>query len=77
LAFLYDPQVPFTNNQAEQDIRMVKAKEKISGCFRTLYGTQVFARIRSYFSTMCKKGHDLWEAITCTLLGHPIMPSAP
>jgi transposase len=76
LAFLHDPQVHFTNNQAEQDLRMVKVKEKISGCFRTLHGAQVFARIQSYFSTMRKQGHDLLEPITRALLGHPIMPSA-
>lgn len=76
LAFLLDPQVPFTNNQGEQDIRMVKVKQKISGCFRTLAGAQVFARIRSYLSTCRKQGHNLWEASQRLVLGQPFMPVA-
>ncbi|MCC6232577.1 MAG: IS66 family transposase [Verrucomicrobiales bacterium] len=77
LAFLIDPQVPFTNNQGEQDIRMIKVKQKISGCFRTLVGAQVFARIRSYLSTCRKQGHNLWEACQRLVLGQPFMPNAP
>jgi len=74
LAFLIDPNVPFTNNQGEQDIRMIKVKQKISGCFRTLAGAQVFARIRGYFSTCRKQGHNLWEACRRLALGQPFMP---
>jgi transposase len=74
LAFLIDPQVPFTNNQGEQDIRMIKVKQKISGCFRTLGGAQVFARIRAYLSTCRKQGRNLWEACRCLALGQPFMP---
>lgn len=74
LAFLIDPQVPFTNNQGEQDIRMIKVKQKISGCFRTLAGAQVFARVRGYLSTCRKQGRSLWEACRRLALGQPFMP---
>ena len=74
LAFLIDPRVPFTNNQGEQDIRMIKVKQKISGCFRTLAGAQIFARIRGYLSTCRKQGRNLWEACRRLALGQPFMP---
>ena len=77
LAYLIDPSVPFTNNQGEQDIRMIKVKQKISGCFRTLSGARVFARIRSYLSTCRKQGHNLWEACRRAVLAQPFMPSVP
>jgi transposase len=77
LAFLWDARVPFTNNQAEQDIRMIKVRQKISGCFRTLRGAQVFCRIRSYLSTCRKQGRNLWEAIQMAVSGQPFIPSAP
>ncbi|MEQ6341714.1 MAG: transposase [Gammaproteobacteria bacterium] len=53
----------FTNNQAEQDIRMIKVKQKISGGFRTLSGAQVFATTRTFFSSMRKQGVNLFQAI--------------
>ena len=77
LAFLVDPNVPFTNNQGEQDIRMIKVKQKISGCFRTLDGAQCFARIRSYLSTCRKQGINLWDACFQAALGQPFMPTLP
>ena len=77
LAFLLDPEVPFTNNQGEQDIRMIKVKQKISGCFRSLHGAQVFARIRSYLSTCRKQGRNLWEACYQVVTGQPFMPNLP
>ena len=77
LAFLIDPQVPFTNNQGEQDIRMIKVKQKISGCFRTLPGAQTFARIRGYLSTCRKQGRDLWDACHLLVIGQPFMPNLP
>jgi transposase len=77
LAFLWDERVPFTNNQGEQDIRMIKVRQKISGCFRTLRGAQIFCRIRSYLSTCRKQGCNLWEAIQMAVVGRPFIPSCP
>ncbi|MCX6901880.1 MAG: IS66 family transposase [Verrucomicrobia bacterium] len=77
LAFLLDPCVSFTNNQGEQDIRMNKVKQKISGCFRTLHGAQVFARIRGYLSTCRKQGRNIWEACYQAVIGQPFMPNVP
>jgi transposase len=77
LAFLWDERVPFTNNQGEQDIRMIKVRQKISGCFRTLRGARVFCRIRSYLSTCRKQGHNLWEAVQKAVAGRPFVPSCP
>jgi transposase len=76
LAFLWNPAVPFTNNQAEQDIRMMKVRQKISGGFRSLAGGRVFARIRSYLSTCRKQGHNLWEALQRAVQGRPFLPVA-
>ena len=69
---LETPDVPFTNNQAEQDIRMMKVKQKISGGFRTMEGAQTFATIRSFFSTMRKQGYNLFESITAAIESKPL-----
>jgi transposase len=69
LRFMMDPQVPFTNNQAEQDIRMMKCKQKISGGFRTLLGAEQFARIRGFLSTAKKQGWNVMAVIRKALLG--------
>lgn len=63
LRFLTTPDVPFTNNQAEQDIRMMKVKQKISGCFRTMLGAEIFCTIRGFLSTKRKQNENLFEAI--------------
>ena len=76
LAFLQDFRVPFSNNQAEQDLRMMKVQQKISGAFRTLEGAQTFARIRSYLSTVRKNKRDVFQEIVNALIGRPFMPSA-
>lgn len=63
LRFLSTPGVPFTNNQSEQDIRMVKVKQKISGGFRTTHGAQIFCTIRGFLSTQRKQNRNLVQAI--------------
>ena len=74
LAFLWDPEIPFSNNQAERDIRMVKVKQKISGGFRTLQNAQIFARIRSYVSTQQKQGVGAWKALAKVFDGVGLSP---
>ena len=77
LRFMYDFSIPFTNNQAEQDIRMVKLKQKIAGCFRTLAGGILFCRIRSYISTVRKQGIDIWNALIDAISGKPFCLDVP
>jgi len=66
LRFLVDFDVPFTNNLAEQDLRMTKVKMKISGCFRTFEGAEIFVRLRSIVSTARKQGLNILHALTQT-----------
>lgn len=69
LLFLTRPEVPFTNNQAERDIRVGKMKQNVSGCFRSMDGARVFCRIRSYISTCRKHGLAAPEALSILYSG--------
>jgi len=72
LAFLDDLALPFTNNQAERDLRMVKGQQKIAGTFRSDAGATAFCRIRSYLSTMHKQGHSMLAALAAVFAGDPL-----
>lgn len=73
LRFMTDSDVPFTNNQGENDIRMTKLHQKISGCFRSQEGADFFCRIRSYLST-CRK-NDVSATTALSLLFEGKLPA--
>lgn len=69
LRFMDVENVPFTNNQGENDLRMTKVQQKISGCFRSMEGAKIFCRVRSYLSTCRKRGVSATEALALLFQG--------
>ncbi|HEV2405926.1 MAG TPA: IS66 family transposase, partial [Ktedonobacterales bacterium] len=75
LAFLDDFTIPFDNNQAERDLRMLKVQQKVSGAFRSHSGADAFAHIRAYLSSLSKQGVALLAALESVFAGQPLYPS--
>ena len=71
LAFAYHSQVPFSNNQAERELRPTKAKQKMAGCFRSLQGARVYARIQGFISTLQKHGLNVFKELKAAFDGQP------
>lgn len=69
--FIHNFMVPFDNNQAERDLRMIKVKTKVSGCFRSEEGARDYLKIMSYIGTAHKQGHNAYDAIRKAISGCP------
>jgi transposase len=77
LRFTADWRIPADNNGSERDIRMIKLRQKVSGCLRTLAGARQFCAIRSYLSTAAKHGKHFFEVLVMLAEGHPWLPAHP
>jgi hypothetical protein len=73
LAFALDPKIPFTNNQAERDLRPAKVKQKVSGCFRTLAGAEIYACWQAMISTFRKQELNVFIGLKDLFLIRPII----
>ena len=71
---MYNFRIPFDNNQAERDVRMLKVQQKVSGAFRTQAGADTFCALRSYISTARKHSLNAIDAIGNAFLGQPFFP---
>ena len=76
LRFAHDFRVPFDNNQAERDIRMIKLQQKISGCWRTITGAEQFLALRAYLSTANKQHQRIADTLTALATHNPWLPAA-
>lgn len=77
LAFAFQTNIPFTNNQAERDIRHVKVKQKVAMSFRTLHGAKVYARIQSFVATTRKKNQNTFSQLCNVLQGKEYLLTIP
>lgn len=75
LKFIKQPEIPFDNNQAERDLRMIKVKQKVSGCFRAKTHASYFACIRGYITTLKKNKENVLENIRNAFLENPFIPA--
>ncbi|MEO6190135.1 MAG: transposase [Saprospiraceae bacterium] len=64
LEYAFNPDIPFTNNQSERDLRHCKVKLKVSGCFRSIWGAEVYARIIAFISTLKKNSFNLFDELS-------------